>query len=220
MLVTNFCANRLDESKYKEISAKHSRGLCPEDRVEEALKVERHEKALERIWGETNLDRKLSWLKEHSSHAICLYERALAEFDKDPRVETITRICIPLLRTAFVRNGMDLYCNPNEEQERAYCSMASVYIQALDRKTNEKLGLSYNPSSQEKIEIDRNLLALLKDLKNKLPSLQTPLGMVDHTKKLQTNDYGDGVQRVNGELYWNSLRKTYLQLEIGGLERL
>jgi hypothetical protein len=111
--ILGFCTlrnNRLGVDRI--IQAGMAEGLSKEKDLLGYLESSDYISVLKAVWSERDKERRLTWLREHSSiHAPLMFEQALAEFVKAPSKETIQKVSMPLIAAATHRVHQDCLCH-------------------------------------------------------------------------------------------------------------
>ncbi|MEM1282413.1 MAG: hypothetical protein AAGG81_02540 [Chlamydiota bacterium] len=131
---------------------------------------------LEKIWAEQDHSILLQWLRSLPQiHAPLLAERAIAEFNETPTVETIIKVSIPLIKAAGYRTMQDCRGVYDASLMGSHEDLCDVYLQELDKLFTKSLNYplaTIIPENQAKIEKyakERTIEILQLSLTEKLP---------------------------------------------------
>ncbi len=124
-------ANRVMKLYEKDCLAENKRGVYI-DLVVQGL----YNEALGAVWRDK--DNRLDFLRivEPGFHAPLMFERVVAELTANPTIDTICRICLPLLRAAAFRVVQDSKCSTDNSVHNgdAGTRMSMTYEASLAKK--------------------------------------------------------------------------------------
>lgn len=101
-------------SREKRIEAYQARGyngLSNIQDLSEKLGRGDYMPVLKSLWSEQNSEKKIIWLRDNSAyHVPLMLERAVAEVEQTPTIETIVNVSLPLIEAALFRIQQDFSC--------------------------------------------------------------------------------------------------------------
>jgi len=145
--IVTLCEQILNPDFANEIIQKgKAEGLSNEEQLQTWLDEGNYESVLKAVWSERDRERRHTWLaaKENQLHAPLMYELAIASFIHSPTAQTVSEVCIPLLKAAGVRVCQDAQCSKDRSVSNGdhVVRLQMAYVNRLTEQTKKILNLT------------------------------------------------------------------------------
>ncbi len=171
--VFDYCARRLDPQFLEQIRNDINNIGVETPDLEKDLQKGEYIPVLSAIWGERDQSRLVQWLRKHAGyHAPLMFERAIAEFEAVPTVQTVVRVSLPWIHAAAVRTYQDQRCLLNHSSESRMLS--DTYLELLKDKMRESMLDLEAVKERYKAVIHRNTFNWLSQFVNNVDMSTLP----------------------------------------------
>ncbi|MES2198778.1 MAG: hypothetical protein V4489_01225 [Chlamydiota bacterium] len=178
-------SGKIKSGKYHDLKF-----LRPEDSIRSSLKKSDYIPVLEDIWNSGNTHQKILKIKklmkeEGPFHAPLMFELSLLFYQNasmEHKIETVDKICLPLITVAFFRACQDAVCSINPEGSFHYAEkIQKIYLNRISGFIKKDLDIDVfsplppseeSPNEDIQMEVEQIMASMAKQTlsANKLPN--------------------------------------------------